>query len=162
MKTFIVKVQRAKAYATIINGMSYNYKYDPERIPICSDTEVWEASECNFQDARGKYISFLQSGIEPDFTNEISFCKTWLNEHGHKTDWLWEGTVKSYRKNLAFLEGGYLEAAKNFIPVRVIYKVETLKPYALGTFDKREPNATFLPFREEDNFEIIEEGFLLG
>lgn len=160
METFAIRVQRAQAYATIVNALSYNYKYEPEYVNLSSDTEVWEASGCNFQDAREKYISFVQSGIVPDFSNEIEFIKLWLSEYGHKTDSLWEGTVKSYQKNLAFLEGGYLEAAKNFIPVRVIYRVETLEPYALGTHDKRDPDAKAIPFRKEDSFEHIEEGFL--
>ena len=160
METFAVRVKRAQAYATIVNALSYNYKYEPNYVKLSSDTEVWEVSGCNFQGAREKYISFVQTGIVPDLSKEIEFIKSWLSEHGHKTDRLWEGTVKSYRKNLAFLEGGYLEAVKNFIPVRVIYKVETLEPYALGTYDKADPNNKVIPFREEDNFEYIEEGFL--
>lgn len=160
MQTFVFKVQRAQAYFTIVNALSFNYKCEPKHLTLSTDTEVWETSGCNYLDAREKYISFVQTGIVPDFSKEIEFIKSWLSEHGHKTDWLWEGTVKSYRKNLAFLEDGYLEAAKNFIPVRVIYKVETLEPYALGTYDKADPNQKVIPFREEDNFEYIEEGFL--
>ena len=162
MTTFIVKVQRAQAFFRVINGLSYNYKYEPKHISLWSDTEVWEASGCNYQDAREKYISFVKSGIAADFTNEINFCKSWLAEHGDKTHWLWEGTIKNYKRDLIFLEGGYLEAAKKFQPVRAIYKVETLKPYALGTFDKRDPKARSLPHREQEKFEIIEDGFLLS
>ena len=52
---------------------------------------------------------------------------------------------------------------KKFAPVRVVYKIETLPPYKLGTSDWRNPysQTRCMPFSTESNFEFVEEGYML-
>lgn len=158
MTTITVKVKRAQSYATIRDGGSYNYKYEPAPVDLMSADSIWWEAKCNFASAREKFISYLKDGHNPNFSPEIADAKAWLDEHGHKGG-DWTGTIEQYGRDLDFLLGGYKKFAQMYKPTRVIYDVETLPAYALGTFDKQ-IGGKHMPANPNNRFNHIEEGFL--
>lgn len=159
MRVIKVKVKRAQCYATIMGNNSFFYEYDPEPIRLLSEEYIWEYTKCRFPDAKEKYISYICTGKTPDFSKEVEFICRWLEQHGSKISPDWQGAINNYIKDLAFLLSGYKETAKMFEPVKVVYTIETLNPYALGKVGTRE-NEMLMPYSDEKIFTHEKEGFL--
>jgi hypothetical protein len=159
MKTITVNVKRAQAYASLLDAGSYNYKYEPTPPAIQHEEQAWNITRCQAHSARGEFFKFIKTGQKPNFAQEIYWVNQWLAEHGHKGG-DWASTVAQYQRDLAFLQGGYAEFADKVEPVQVVYHVETLPAYALGTFDKQ-IGAKLMPFNRANSFTYTEEGFFI-
>lgn len=160
MENITVKVKRAQAYATIRDGGSYNYKYNPAPPALQSDDFVWSVARVNVYEAREKFLAFVKTGKLPDFSQEIANVSAWLSEHGHKkADPNWRGTVETYEDDLAFLRSEYKNVAMQFAPVTVQYEVETLAPYSLGSFDTID-DQKWMPINKGESFIHTEEGYI--
>jgi hypothetical protein len=161
MQKFIIKVDRAQAYATVRDGSSFNYQYYSEPVNLQDIDGIWWETRCQQHSAKQEFKKFLETGECPDFSQEIEWCKQWLSENsnnGHE----WAGMIRNYEADLQFLTEGYKIYAEKYEATEVTYKVTTLPAYSIGNFmeEKHHPKDSSMPHVDAINFSFTEKGFI--
>lgn len=157
MTTIKIQVKRAQAFASLRDGGSYNYQYS--QIPPTlesADSAGWNLRVPD--QAKEKFFQYVETGKKPDFSKEIGWANDWLKEHGHKGG-DWQGMIDDKKAELQFLNGGFVDVSKKIQPVTVEYFVETLPPYALGTFQQDSGEQKWMPFKSDSAFIYKEVGY---
>lgn len=149
-----IDVVRSQCYAQIRDGGSYQYFYSQTPPYVNTAYDVWFNLVKGPDEAKEKFFQFINTGKNPDYTNEIRWSKEWLAEHGHKGG-DWANAIRQKKEGVAFMEGDWRGFVRLITPVKVRYNVITDRPYnGKSNYEKWMPN------RPEDKFVHIEEGYI--